>query len=163
MAKMQHWEKKRYSSMESYRESRERYNALRRERRACCKETPQCHEIHCPVCGKFVEFGKHPHIAFCSDECARQWAKVRCEELKNKLLQSGHIIREFSCRECGKDVRITDTQDNRTVFCSMACLNKYWDKVKAGRKGKGRRGDNLGMSGGMSLGSLIRREARDLR
>lgn len=163
MKKLQHWEKKQYASLEAYRASREKYNALRREMRAARKrEHRECYEIHCPVCGNTTEFGSHPHIAFCSDDCAAKWSRIRDRGEKEKVLSKGNIIREFNCRECGKEVYITDTGDLRRAFCSNACCVKYWERESAMHKGSGRRGDNLGMSGGMSLGSLIRREAMDL-
>lgn len=161
---MKHWEKKQYSSYESYRESRERYNALRRERRRALRQLkgPQCKEIHCLFCGKTAVFGNQPHIAFCSDECANAWKKKITKVPIDNILK-GDLIRQFPCRVCGKQVRVFDTRDHRTTFCSESCRNKWFRIESARQKGKGRRGDNLGMSGGMSLGSLIRREAMDLR
>lgn len=67
-------------------------------------------------------------------------------------------IRSFYCRKCGKLVEIYFSDDRRTVFCTRSCEKKYWRHPPKDRG----RGGNLGMSGGMSLGSLIRRERRSL-
>lgn len=67
-------------------------------------------------------------------------------------------IDSFHCRQCGKLVEIFDRIDRRTVYCSRACEKKYWREQS---KLKNRNG-NIGLSGGMSLGSLIRRERKDL-
>lgn len=67
-------------------------------------------------------------------------------------------IDSFTCRQCGRTVEIFDRFDKRTVYCSRACEKKYW-REQSKRKHVAA---NRGMSGGMSLNSLIRRERRDL-
>ncbi|MBR0290104.1 MAG: hypothetical protein IJQ82_14100 [Selenomonadaceae bacterium] len=62
----------------------------------------------------------------------------------------------FHCRQCGRLVEVYGINDRRTVFCTRACERKYW------RHPERHRSDNFGMSGGMSLSSLIRRERWDL-
>ena len=64
----------------------------------------------------------------------------------------------FECRQCGKTVEIFDRTDKRTVYCSRACEKKYWRDATKRRD----KGSNVGMSSGMCLGNLIRRERRDL-
>lgn len=90
-----------------------------------------------------------------AEERRRYYAKetVRAE------VQPGQLpIRQFQCRQCGKTVEVFDAADKRTVFCTRAHEKKYWrDQTKY----KNRSG-NIGLSGGMSLHSLIRRESRDL-
>lgn len=71
-------------------------------------------------------------------------------------------MREFECRECGKHVFVVEKSDKRSVYCSQQCEKKYWRDLTRRNNDKRKHGGNLGMSGGMSLGSLIRREARDL-
>lgn len=63
----------------------------------------------------------------------------------------------FYCRQCKRLVEVYDKNDRRTVFCTHSCEKKYWRHPESHR-----RPENLGMSGGMSLASLIRRERRDL-
>lgn len=67
-------------------------------------------------------------------------------------------IDTFECRQCGRTVEIFDRFDKRMVYCSRACEKKYWREQS---KNKNRSG-NIGLSGGMSLRSLIRRESRNL-
>lgn len=67
-------------------------------------------------------------------------------------------INSFVCRTCGKSVDIYDRHDKRTVYCSHACERKYWRDVTKHRNRNG----NIGLSGGMSLQSLIRREKMSL-
>ena len=58
---------------------------------------------------------------------------------------------------------MVDYNDQRTVYCSQQCEKKYWrDRTRHSSNAANRGRGNTGMSGGMSLGSLIRREARDL-
>jgi hypothetical protein len=56
---------------------------------------------------------------------------------------------------------VRDLHDKRTVFCQRACEEKYW-KHGYLKDTSHRPSANIGLSGGMSLGSLIRRERRDL-
>lgn len=67
-------------------------------------------------------------------------------------------IDSFECRTCGRLVEIFDRFDKRTVYCSRACEKKYW---RDATRHKNRIG-NIGLSGGMCLGNLIKRERRDL-
>ena len=67
-------------------------------------------------------------------------------------------IDSFTCRQCGKTVDIYDRSDKRSVYCSRACEKKFWRDAS---RHKNRNG-NIGMSPAMSLGSLIKRERRDL-
>lgn len=94
---------------------------------------------------------------FCSKDC-----EVAYRRLYGSDSIPGIPIREFTCRECGHEVSVKDIMDRRTVFCCPACEKKYWrhhylkeNQLKHGR-------ESQGMSSGMSLGNLIRREKRDL-
>ena len=67
----------------------------------------------------------------------------------------------MTCPTCGKTVFIYSRTDQRSSYCCGKCAVKYRNKLSLERNIK-KRGDNLGMSSGMSLQSLIRRERRDL-
>ena len=87
----------------------------------------------CPECGKsFVGSTK-----YCSYRCCKRHNR-KAKEIKHP----------------------DPPKDKRTVFCCSICEKKYW-KHNTSKSNKHRKGE-IGMSGGMSLGSLIRREKRDL-
>ena len=113
----------------------------------------------CVNCGAVIKNERASR--FCCRKCWREYwrnhGKVHREPLPGEP-----IIREFRCRECGRHVAVVEKRDQRSVFCSQTCEKRYWRYVSK-YKDHGRGGGNLGMSGGMSLGSLIRREAMDLR
>ena len=114
------------------------------------RECPICHNVFTP---------KRSNQKYCSSGCRR----YREKHIDVKHAEPGlgvPIIREFRCRQCAKLIRIADPDDKRHVFCSVQCEREYW-RHSYYRKDHGR-GGNLGMSGGMSLGGLIRRERRDL-
>ena len=108
----------------------------------------------CAQCGKAFTSERLFQIC-CSPNCTRKYfrnhGKFHAEPGKNDV-----ILRSFVCRQCNRDVYVTSKADHRTVFCCQACEKKYWRDVTK-HKSRGR-DSNQGMSGGMSLGSLIRRE-----
>lgn len=65
---------------------------------------------------------------------------------------------------CGKEVLVYDEKDRRESFCSRECEHVYWkhSSIYAKQGSGSTEHANRGMSGGMSLGSLIRRERRDM-
>lgn len=69
------------------------------------------------------------------------------------------ILRAFTCRQCGEDVKVIEDTDKRTVFCDVSCERKYWKHQYRKRRGRG----EMTMSGGMSLNSLIYREKYHLQ
>ncbi len=92
---------------------------------------------------------------FCSPRC--------CHYFHNRIglvhkSDGGRVIREFMCKECGKHVMISDTKDRRTEFCNVQCCRNYYRHRRERNCTT-----NQGMSGGMSLGSLKRKEIRALR
>lgn len=72
------------------------------------------------------------------------------------------ILREFPCRMCGRTITVTDELDRREVFCSHECEKKYWRHEYTRRNETKNGRESQGMSSGMSLRNLIRREKRDL-
>lgn len=108
----------------------------------------------CPYCGATFKT-KNLNKKFCSDR--------RCHYYHNRvgnnhISNSQHVIREFLCKECGKHVYVSDKLDKRTEFCNAKCCRNYW-RHKRDRNCT----TNQGMSGGMSLGSLKKREALALK
>lgn len=120
--------------------------------------SPLKRKFVCPVCNKtFIP--KRKSQKYCSSAC-RRYREKHIEVVREEPKPGVPIIREFRCRQCMKLIQIADPADKRHVFCSVACEREYW-RHSYYRKDHGR-GGNLGMSGGMSIGSLIRRERRDL-
>lgn len=113
----------------------------------------------CLWCGK--DFLAAYGAKYCSNECRRKMKRRRNRKYRDAIHpEGGSTIREFCCRMCGTHVAVTDEHDRRTVFCCVSCERKYWKHANLYRS-RGRDSNN-GMSGGMSLGSLIRRESRAL-
>ncbi|MGM9520096.1 MAG: hypothetical protein ACI3WS_05415 [Phascolarctobacterium sp.] len=109
---------------------------------------------NCLYCGASFTPKRDNH-RFCSRHCSHYYHNRIGNQ--HKPADSQHVIREFMCKECGKHVMISDTKDKRTEFCNAKCCRDYY------RHGRERKcTTNQGMSGGMSLGSLKRREARAL-
>ncbi len=96
---------------------------------------------------------------YCSRKCCK--AAYYNREWTRDEYPSPKAIRYFNCQWCGRGVNVYDTSDPRQKFCSGKCYLRAKEHRKAIRRRK-LRADNLGMSGGMSLASLIRRERRDL-
>ena len=123
------------------------------------KENRRCAHCHLPL-----PAGTHPSRRYCSTHCSNRARRQR-EDSKaiahREATEADHVLREFYCRNCGRAVDVVDEHDKRTVFCQRACEKKWWRDATR-HKDRGR-GGNLGMSGGMSIHSLIRREAEDLR
>lgn len=107
----------------------------------------------CPVCGAAFELNGI-YQKYCSKKCA-MWANNQ-----NPLPERNPF--EFKCGHCGKLVVTAPYKDKRIKFCSRRCQQRAKEQRKELRK-KSRCGNgNSGLSGGMSLHSLIRRESRDL-
>ena len=118
--------------------------------------------MRCKNCGD--EFTpRSPWQVFCTRSCMREFYHRRGNHHEDMVDDAQPILRKFDCRTCGKHIGIIDQKDKRTVFCSQQCEKKWWrDITHHGNAVRKRGNGNNGMSGGMSLASLIRREARDL-
>ena len=97
---------------------------------------------------------KHKRQLYCCKSCQRHHYR----HTEKPRITSGIPLRGFQCKKCGHRVLIFDKDDRRTDFCSRHCEHLF-HKHKRDQK---HTTANNGMSGGMSLGSLIKREARDL-
>lgn len=74
----------------------------------------------CPDCGtNFITI--FPNKKYCSNKCRKHWEKNNNQVHK----QGDKVIRAFQCKECKKDVWVTDTDDKRTDFCSNQCSRNY--------------------------------------
>lgn len=114
-------------------------------------------EKRCLYCGHIFT-ARRANRKYCSDGCRRKASERKSDN--RERCHVGTPIREFDCRTCGKHVNVVEASDKRTVFCCASCEKKYW-KHAYRYKDRGR-GSDMGMSGGMSLGGLIRREKGDL-
>lgn len=112
----------------------------------------------CPECGK--SFVGSTSQKYCSYRCCKKHNRKAKENKHPDPPKGMAIIRAFSCKECGHEVLVWERTNKRTVFCCSLCEKKYW-KHNTSKSNKHRKGE-IGMSGGMSLGSLIQREKRDL-
>lgn len=115
----------------------------------------------CTRCGKsFVP--KTASQKFCSRRCERQNTYNNyCNRDEPAPVPDARPIAEFVCKNCGKTVFIYSRFDQRSAYCCGKCATKHRNKLSKAHNIK-KRGDNIGISPGMSLGSLIRRERRDL-
>lgn len=113
---------------------------------------PQCHKDFKP---------RAVNQKYCSYTCERVAQHQRyLDRDEPPVPEYVRPIDEFICKCCGKTVFIYDRHDQRTTYCSGKCCAAYQKKLASQRAGRVR--GNLGMSGGMCLGSLIKRERRDL-
>lgn len=115
-----------------------------------------CKKIFTPTCAR--------NTKYCSVACKKRDYYENGNKHREDF-SSDEIIREFCCRQCGKQVNVVEKRDRRTTYCSPQCERAYhWNKEKSDNYSKSRsRSGVAGMSGGMSLGSLIRREKYALR
>ena len=113
----------------------------------------------CPHCGKSFETD-HGDKIYCNPNCSKSARAKRDESYYNFPRESTIPLFSFECAYCGKHVDIYSSLDQRHVYCCYKHYVMYKELKK--KFSKGRKGSNIGMSGGMSLGSLIRRENRDL-
>ena len=113
----------------------------------------------CSYCGNIFETEREDKI-YCNKNCSRA-ARATHDESWYKFPKEVELpLRSFECAYCGKHVDVYSSLDQRHVYC---CYKHYVMYKELKRQfSKGRKGSNIGMSGGMSLGSLIRRENRDL-
>ena len=116
----------------------------------------------CEHCGKIFET-EYPTKLYCSKHCTKAARFDRDESYYQFPHEpDAEPLFTFECTNCGKTVKVYSRYDQRTRFCCGQCAKKY--ELSQNRKQQSkRRGGNMGLSGGMSLGSLIRREARDLK
>lgn len=113
----------------------------------------------CPECGKTFATD-YPSKIYCNKKCADKAAAKRDESYYDfPHAPDAEPLFSFECANCGKTVHVYSKYDQRNRFCCGICAKAYNKKRESKRLTK-RHGANIGMSGGMSLGSLIRREAR---
>lgn len=106
----------------------------------------------CLYCGALFSTSRK-NKKFCSPRCCHYYHNRIGKQHKLDNFKETSVIREFLCKRCGKHVYVSDKLDRRTEFCSAQCCRNYWR-----HREKWHPGDNQGMSGGMSLGTLKRRE-----
>ena len=106
----------------------------------------------CLYCGAMFTTSRK-NKKFCSPRCCHYYHNRIGKQHKVDDNTEARVLRDFACKQCGKHVYVTDSQDRRTEFCTAKCCRDYWR-----HREKWHPVGNQGMSGGMSLGSLKRRE-----
>lgn len=115
----------------------------------------------CKSCGKSFET-EYESKLYCDKKCAKKMARNRDESFYDYPKESEIPLRSFECKFCGKRVDVYSRYDQRISFCCYKHSILYRNAEAKKRFSKGKKGSNIGMSSGMSLGSLIRREKRSL-
>ncbi|MBQ7199362.1 MAG: hypothetical protein IJS29_08880 [Selenomonadaceae bacterium] len=117
---------------------------------------------HCEFCGKIFTT-EYASKIFCDKDCARKARFERDESFYEFPHEpNAEPLFTFECSNCGKTVNVYSKYDQRNRFCCGKCAKNFKRKQDAMRYAK-KSDSNIGMSGGMSLGSLIRREAGNLK
>ena len=81
--------------------------------------------MKCAVCGK--EFTPTRITQrYCSYTCRRYANHHGINDNRVEGPACAPTIREFTCLQCGKQVRVTNPRDCRTKFCSQHCEKLYW-------------------------------------
>lgn len=113
----------------------------------------------CEWCGQSFRTN-YAHTRFCSKKCSKKWHESHDVHAHDIVEERAIPVAFFLCKCCGKQVAVYDTStDHRTEFCSGICMREYYKRFSFKRE---RNTANRGLSGGMSLSSLKRREERDL-
>lgn len=114
-------------------------------------------EKRCAVCGAVFEGGARSQ--YCSSSCEHKAYYERGIEYYEPLqLTDLPVLYSFECASCGRQVNIYSALDRRVKYCCGKCAAKAAEYHKRINLAKSRYNHNLGMSGGMSMGTLIRRE-----
>lgn len=96
----------------------------------------------CAVCGRAF-YPRQSVQKYCSPECCRYANRHGGRAFSGPPMISDPnkpAIRQFKCKHCGEEVRVTETNDLRTKFCSQRCENLYWKHSKRVKRGKRKRG-----------------------
>lgn len=116
----------------------------------------------CEHCSREFET-PYPSKQYCNKECSKKAYYKRDESFYEfPHLPDAELLFSFQCKNCGREVKIYSRYDQRNSFCCGICAQKYHAIQRRKRLAKQKYTSNLGMSGGMSLGRLIRREARSV-
>lgn len=92
----------------------------------------------CAVCGRAF-YPRQSVQKYCSPECCRYANRHGGRAFSGPPMISDPnkpAIRQFKCKHCGEEVRVTETNDLRTKFCSRRCENLYWKHSKRVKRGK---------------------------
>lgn len=76
-----------------------------------------------------VRWGEDADLAFeaiALEEKRGQRKKRVSPEWSSTAKPGEKIIREFTCKACGKLVQVTKPRDKRSKFCSEKCRDWYW-------------------------------------
>lgn len=89
---------------------------------------PMKRKAECPVCGKEFEAGRITQ-KYCSAYC-RRYAHRHGVNNHGRSSRKKEALRTFRCLKCGRLVRVTESTDRRTKFCSAHCERLYWKHSK---------------------------------
>lgn len=78
----------------------------------------------CAWCGEIYLPGQG-YKKYCSKTCFNK-ANHYARDIPDSERSKGDVIRTFHCRNCNKQVYVTDPKDRRTVFCCNSCQRKHW-------------------------------------
>ena len=112
------------------------------------RQAPVPREFDCKRCGKHVHIERRSdrRTAFCSKLCEKRYWRHSGRHSHEKAVEKvpsandwwnpwpsrwtleTPFPREFACRECGCTVEIEDRYDQRTVFCSRHCCQRWWGR-----------------------------------
>ncbi len=85
----------------------------------------------CLVCGA-VFIAERISQKYCSALCRRYAHRYGLND--HAAVSEGEpVLRAFHCVKCGQLIRITDSCDKRTKFCSARCERLYWKHSKKAR------------------------------
>lgn len=74
--------------------------------------------LTCPECGRVFETEDHRR-KYCSPKCRRKAGRYK--EIDHEEKDGVPVLREFTCKNCGRLVRVTERSDRRSSFCSVVC------------------------------------------
>ncbi|WP_317382508.1 hypothetical protein [Megasphaera stantonii] len=80
----------------------------------------------CDFCGsQFVPVEKKQR--FCSARCCHYYHnRIGNDHIQHAVKPpENRILRTFRCRQCGRVVYVTEKEDKRQRFCSVACSRNY--------------------------------------
>ncbi len=115
---------------------------------------------------------QHCHKTFVTDYTSKIYCNKRCADKAAGLRDESYYdfphepnqepLFTFECAHCGKTVKVYSKYDQRTRFCCGRHAKEFQKQAAKVNQSK-HRPTNNGLSGAMSLGSLIKREARNLK
>ena len=86
-------------------------------------KTCKVHFKSCMICGKIFT-AKSSDIKLCSDKCKKE----HNNNLAYEYSKSKKVLKECSCKECGK-LFVPEYGDKNRIFCSKICRFKFGGRI----------------------------------